>query len=74
MNRLHYKDEKSYPFERYITKLKENFFILAKDADEALTGKQKEEKMMHGLRSTDTSIISARTVIYHTYRNDFDGA
>jgi hypothetical protein len=37
MNRLHYKDEKSYPFERYITKLKENFFILAKDADEALT-------------------------------------
>jgi hypothetical protein len=74
MNRLHYKDEKSYPFERYITKLKENFFILAKDADEALTGKQKVEKMMNGLRSTDTSIISARTVIYHTYRNDFDGA
>ena len=49
MTRLHYKDEKSYPFERYITKLKENFFILAKDSDEALTGKQKVEKMMNGL-------------------------
>jgi hypothetical protein len=39
MNRSHYKDEKSYPLERYITKLKENFFILAKDADEALTSR-----------------------------------
>jgi hypothetical protein len=74
MNRLHYKDEKSYPFERYITKLKENFFILAKDTDEALTGKQKVEKMMNGLRSTDTNIVSARTVIFHQYRDNFDGA
>ena len=74
MSRLHYKDEKSYPFERYVTKLKENFFILAKDKDEALTGKQKVEKMMNGLRSTDTSIIAARTVIYHQYRDDFNGA
>jgi hypothetical protein len=72
MNRLHYKDEKSYPFERYITKLKDNFFILAKDPDEALTGKQKVEKMMNGLRSTDTNIISARTVIFHQYRDDFN--
>jgi hypothetical protein len=75
MNHLHYKDEKSYPFERYITKLKENFFILAKDPDEALlTGKQKVEKMMNGLRSTDTNIVSARTVIFHQYQDDFDGA
>jgi hypothetical protein len=74
MNRLHYKDEKSYPFERYITKLKENFFILTKDPDETLTGKQKVEKMMNGLRSTDTNIVSARTVIFHQYRDDFDGA
>ena len=34
--RLHYKDKKVFPFERYVTKLKESFFVLAKDKDETL--------------------------------------
>jgi hypothetical protein len=29
---------------------------------------------MNGLRSTDTNIVSARTVIFHQYRDNFDGA
>jgi hypothetical protein len=36
ISRLHYKDKKSFPFERYVTKLKENFFILSKDKDRGI--------------------------------------
>ena len=31
VTRLRNKDEKLFPFERYVTKLKENFYILVKD-------------------------------------------
>jgi len=30
ISRLHYRNESVFPFERYITKLKENFFVLGK--------------------------------------------
>ena len=74
LNRLHYKDEKSFPFERYVTKLKENFFILCKDKDEALTGKQQVDVMMKGIRSTDASIVAAKTDVYKDFRTDFSAA
>jgi hypothetical protein len=32
--RLHYKDEKIFPFKKYVTKLKENFFVLEKAASQ----------------------------------------
>ena len=74
ISRLHYKDEKVFPFERYITKLKENFYILSKDKSEALTGKQQVDCLMRGIRSSDTSITSAKINIFQSYRSDFDGA
>jgi hypothetical protein len=74
ISRLHYKDEKSFPFNRYVTKLKENFFILSKDKDEELTGKQKVDIMMKGIKSTDASIIAAKTDVYKDYRSDFSAA
>jgi hypothetical protein len=37
ISRLHYQDEKAFPFKRYyVTNLKKNFIILAKDKDENL--------------------------------------
>jgi len=74
ISRLHYKDEKVFPFERYVTKLKENFYILSKDKSEALTGKQQVDCLMRGIRSSDTSITSAKINIFQSYRSDFDGA
>jgi hypothetical protein len=74
ISRLHYKDEKVFPFERYVTKLKENFFILSKDKDEELTGKQKVDVMMKGIKSSDASIVAAKTDIYKDYRSDFSAA
>ncbi|KAI2498915.1 hypothetical protein MHU86_15543 [Fragilaria crotonensis] len=35
--RLHYKDEKVFPFEKYVTKHKENFYVLEKDKSKSLT-------------------------------------
>lgn len=72
--RLHYKDEKVFPFEKYVTKLKENFYVLEKDKSESLTGKQRVDVLLRGIRSTDTSIVSARINIYQNYRSDFDRA
>jgi hypothetical protein len=74
ISRLHYKDEKAFPFERFVTKLKENFFILCKDKDEALTGKQQVDVMMKGIKSTDASIVAAKTNVYKDYRSDFAAA
>lgn len=74
ISRLHYKDEKVYPFERYVTKLKENFFVLAKDKDENLTNKQRVDVLMRGIKSSDASIVAAKTDVYKDYRSNFDAA
>jgi hypothetical protein len=71
ISRLHYKDEKSFLFQQFVTKLKENFFILNKDNDEALTGKQQVDVMMKGIKLTDTSIVAAKTDVYKDYHTDF---
>jgi hypothetical protein len=40
ISRLHYKDKKVFPFEQFITKLKENFHVLSKDKNKELNKKQ----------------------------------
>jgi hypothetical protein len=67
ISRLHYKDEKVFPFEKFITKLKENFH-------EELTDKQMVDKLLLGIRSTDTSIASAKVDVYQNFRANFDKA
>jgi hypothetical protein len=74
ISRLHYKDEKVFPFERYVTKLKESFFVLAKDRDENLTDKQRVDVLMKGIKSSDASIIAAKTSVFKDYRSDFNAA
>ena len=74
ISRLHYKDEKSFPFERYVTKLKENFYILGKDKDEALTGKQQVDIMLKGIKSLDATIVAAKTNVFKDFRSDFAAA
>jgi hypothetical protein len=72
--RLHYKDEKVFPFKQYVTKLKESFFVLAKDKDENLTDKQRVDVLMKGIKSSDASIIAAKTSVFKDYRSDFNAA
>jgi hypothetical protein len=56
--------------------LKENlFFILNKDKDKALTGKQQVDVMMKGIKLTVASIVAAKTeAVYKDYRSDFAAA
>ena len=61
---LHYKDKKVFLFEKFVTKLKENFHVLLKDNNEELTDKQMVDKLLLGICSTDTSIASAKVNIY----------
>jgi hypothetical protein len=49
ISRLHYNNESVFPFEHFVTKLKENFFVLGKDEDERLTGKQKVDHMLKSI-------------------------
>jgi hypothetical protein len=74
ISRLHYKDEIAFPFEKFVTKLKENFHELSKDKTKALTEKQMVDKMLPGVRSTDTSIASAKVFVYQNYCSDIDRA
>ncbi|KAI2506813.1 hypothetical protein MHU86_7598 [Fragilaria crotonensis] len=57
--RLHYKDERRvFPFEQYVTKLKEKVFVLAKKyKDENLTDKQRVNVLMKGIKSTNASSV-----------------
>ena len=71
---LHYKDKKVFPFEKFVTKLKENFHVLSKDKDKELTNKQMVDKLLLGIRSIYTSIASAKVNVYQNYRANFDGA
>ena len=66
--------QKVFPFEKFVTKLKENFHVLSKDKIKALSEKQMVDKMLLGVHSTDTSIASAKAVVYQNYRSDFDKA
>jgi hypothetical protein len=41
--KLHYKDEKVFPFEKYVTKLKEQFRVLEKDKHASYSGSRQVE-------------------------------
>ena len=71
---MHYKDEKVFLFEKFVTKLKENFHVLLKDKNKELTDKQMVDKLLQGIRSTDKSIASAKVNVYQNYRANFDRA
>jgi hypothetical protein len=69
ISRLHFKNEKVFPFEKFVTKIKENLHVLLKDKSKALTKKQ-----MAYIHSKDASIATAKVNVYQNYRSDFDTA
>ncbi len=71
---LHYKDEKVFPFEKFVTKLKENFHVWSKDKSKALTEKKIIDKMLLGVRSKDASIASTKVNVYKNYCSGFKRA
>ncbi len=48
--------------------------MLSKDKNKELTDKQMVDKLLQGIRSTDTSIASAKVNVYQNYRTNVDMA
>ncbi len=72
--KLHYKDKKVFPFECYVTKLKESFFVLVKDKDENLMDKQRVDVLMRGIKLSNASIVVAKTSMFKDHCLDFHAA
>ena len=70
--RLLYKDEKIFPFEIHVTKFKENFYVLEKDKNKDLTGKEQVYIFLRGIRSTNTCIQLAEVNVLQDFRGNFE--
>ena len=71
---LHYKNERSMSFEKYTELLTKAFITLDKDPDEAYSGRQKVNKLLEGIQSTDVELQSCKAVISSQYPANFAGA
>ena len=74
LKQLYYTNETTFPFEKFLTKLKAAFAVLDEVKDEKLSDKQKVHKMLDMIRSNDPALISAVTVTRKEYKTDFTGA
>jgi hypothetical protein len=73
LQKLHYRNEAVFSFEKYITRMSECFELL-EDNDQGLSDAQKVKKMLAGIVSTNQEIVSLKTVVRTNHPNDFDSA
>ena len=71
---LHYKNERSMSFERYIELLTKCYNTLEKDPDQRLSPRQKVETLLRGIATQDTELQGAKSVIDQSYPRDFSQA
>ncbi len=71
---LHYKSETSMTFERYCELLTKCFAILHKDEDQRLSNRQKVERLLKGIKSSEAALAGVTAVIEQSYPSDFAGA
>ena len=73
--RLNYKDKKIFPFEKYVTKLKEQEYrVLEKDKHKAYSKSCQVETMLSGMNAKDAELEAAKAQIFHSMQHSFDGA
>jgi hypothetical protein len=72
--KLHYKDEKAFPFQKYDTKLKEQFRVRETDRHASYLGLRQVETLLRGMNTTDAGIMAAKTTVFHSMQHDFDRA
>ena len=70
---LHYKNEAAFPFERYISKMKDCFDDL-RDNQDPRSGRSKVNTMLNGMISTDPQIAALKMVIRDRYPVNFEQA
>jgi hypothetical protein len=71
---LHYQNERSMSFEKYTKLLTKAFMTLEKDPDESFSERQKVNKLLEGIQSSDIELQSCKAVITSQYAGDFTGA
>ena len=62
LNNTHYRSERQYNFESYVTKLSESFEIL-KDNDVAKSEREKVDFLLNGIQSDNQVIVTAKTTV-----------
>ena len=67
---LHFKNEASFPFEKYITRLYECFEAL-EDNEQGYRDAQKDNKMLENVTLSTVVVIALKTLIGNSYPNDF---
>jgi hypothetical protein len=73
LERLHYKSEASFSFEKYVTKMNECFELL-KDNDQDLAEAQKVKKLLNGVKTNHPEINALKTVVRTAHPTDFNAA
>jgi len=68
---LHYKNEAIFPWEKFISRFTKCINILDASEDERLTDKQKVNKLIERIQSTDTKLLAAVEVIQEKHPRDF---
>jgi len=71
---LHYKNESVFPWEKFITRFTKCFNILDASDDEALTPKQKVDKLFEKIQTSDKKLLAAAAVVQNKYPRDFAAA
>ena len=71
---LHYKNERSMPFETYQTHLTKCILTLRKRAEDRLTPRQEVETLLEGFNSPDTELTAAKAVVRQSYPRNFADA
>jgi hypothetical protein len=71
---LHYRNERSMSFEKYTELLTKAFMTLEKDPDESFSERQKVNKLLEGIQSSDIELQSCKAVITSQHAGDFTGA
>jgi len=71
---LHYKNETVFPCEKFITRFTKCINILDSSEDEALTPKQKVDKLFEKIQSNDQKLLAAAAVVQNKYPRDFAAA
>jgi hypothetical protein len=73
LERLHYKSEASFSFEKYVTKMNECFELL-KDNDQDLAEAQKVKKLLNGVKTNHPEVNALKTMVHTAHPTDFNAA
>lgn len=74
LNSLHYKNERSMPFEHVQTLMTKAILTLRKSPEDRLSNRQEVDRLLKCFNPQDNELIAAKAVVRDRYSDDFAGA